>query len=505
MLLLLFLPVVSLAEQQNMQYEPASAANPTPQFGESLGFDDAWREKRENEHARILRAAGARGFYVADANNLSVAYFARRENTSFVPGSTTKIMTALLTIENVSLDDVAAAPPEATRLGGTNTMLGLETGEEMRVEDLLYGLMLVSGNDCAITLAFLQSDSESAFAKLMNQRAAALGMKNSNFTNPCGRNVGDNHSTPYDLALLTQDALKNETFCEIVGAAEHTIPANAMRKKPMVIRNANRLVSDTPGKGFYYPYAIGVKTGATALGTSLVTAARKEDVTIISVQMGMLGDDNAKRRQELFTRAVEFFDYVFTYEYAEVDAASLLGAYSETVPVQGADPNDGMLTLCVDTTGATAYRSIAEIDLLASGAAEFTVETDVHATAPIAQGETVGTATFSYNGRVWFTLPLIAANDVVLTTPTPTPSPTPEPPRLKETATPLAPAAIVDEPVTVAPAPLTPAPTDSTSAALADAAQEPDSGFSAFFLVPMAAALLIGALAAALIFLKKRK
>ena len=361
MILLLFIPAVSRAEQHNLQFEPTSSetGTPAPQFGESLGYDDAWRKKRESEHARILRSAGARGFYVADASDLSAPYFTRREHTSFPPASTTKIMTALLSIENLPLDEVVVTPAEATRLGGTNTMLGLATGEAVTVEDLLYGLMLVSGNDCAISLAVRQSGSEDAFAVLMNERAEALGMRDSHFTNPCGRNVGDNHSTPYDLALLTQDALKNEQFRKVVGAAEYTVPANEMRKKPLTITNANRLVSDAPGKGFHYPYAIGVKTGAIALGTSLVSAAKKEDVTIICVQMGMLGDDNAKRRQELFTRAIQFFDYVFTYEYAEIDAATLLGGYTETVPVEGADPDDpegGMLTLRPDPGDARVYR-----------------------------------------------------------------------------------------------------------------------------------------------------
>ena len=83
-----------------------------------------------------------------------------------------------------------------------------------------------------------------------------------------------------------------------------------------------------------YPDAIGVKTGATALGTCLVTAAKREDVTIICVQMGMLGSDNAARREELFKRAIQFFEYVFTYEYTKIDASALIGRYIEQVDVQ---------------------------------------------------------------------------------------------------------------------------------------------------------------------------
>ncbi len=426
---LLTLPVMSFAEQDD---EPTAPTEETPAPSPSPRFIDTQKEEREAAQQKIVRSAKANGYYVADANDLSVAYFSRNPNKQYPPGSTTKIMTALLSIEALSMDETAVAPPEATRLGGTNTMLGLATGEEMRVEDLLYGLMLVSGNDCAITLAFKIAGSEPDFAKLMNARAETLGMKNTNFTNPCGRNVGDNHSSPYDLALLTQDAIKNEQFLKIVGTANYTIPTNPMRKKETPIKNSDRLVSDAPGKGYHYPYAIGVKTGATALGTCLVNAAKKEDVTIICVQMGMLGDDNEARRVELWRRAIQFFDYVFEYEYKYVDAYTMTADYTTTIPVENVsvdDPEGGMLTLRVAPSDTTVYRPLHEILALTDGSAEFTVTADAQAVAPIKEGDALGAATFSYGGRDWFTLPLIAARDVEMfvPTPTPTPIPTPEP------------------------------------------------------------------------------
>jgi D-alanyl-D-alanine carboxypeptidase len=451
---LLLTPTPIAAEQNTptpgseLRQEPT----PTPPFGTGLGYDDAQRAKREEMHARILREAGARGIYVADANDLSLCYFSRREHLQFPPGSTTKIMTALLTIENVPLDEVVTTPREATLLGGTNTMLGLYPDEPMRTEDLLYGLMLVSGNDCAITLAYRMDGSQQAFAERMNARALSLGMMNTDFTNPAGRNVGQNLTSPYDMALLTQEALKNETFRRIVGTAEYTIPTNEMRNKPLPIRNSNRLVSDTPGRGFYYADAIGVKTGATALGTCLVTAAKREDVTVICVQFGMQGEDNEMKRQELFGRSVQIFDYVFDYEYVYADAATVLGDYTATVECSGADPDDpegGMLTVYADTRDAVAYRPVMEIDRLKTGDTAFDVTMDVHAAAPVRKGDLLGTATFSLGGREWYTLPVYASRDVALPpTPAPTEAPTSAPitgsivePAVEPTAEPAADAA----------------------------------------------------------------
>ena len=466
---LLLLPAYSLAETHihlaaatpEATQEPTPTPTPTPPFGISLGFTEEQREEYDSRRTSVFKSARASGIYVADASDLSLCFYARRPNETFANGSTTKIMTALLAIEALSMDEVIITPREATLLGGTNTMLGLVPDEPMRVEDLLYGLMLVSGNDCAITLAYRMDGSEEAFAKRMNARAAELGMVDTNFTNPCGRNVGDNHTSPYDLTILTQEALKNEQFRTIVATADYTIPANEKRRDPLPIRNSNRLVSDGPPYEYYCPEAIGVKTGATALGTCLVAAAKREDVTIIVVQLGMTTGDIKSKRYEEFGRALQFFNYIFDYEYTDVGAETMLGTYTDTISVKmpfETDPELCRLSVHADTDGAHAYRAIREMDLLSSGDESFDVRIDAQAEAPVKAGQQVGTATFSYHGRDWFTLPLIA--DEALDVPTtPTPIPTPEP-----TNTP-APFEITEvETATDTPAPTaapTPAPTGS--------------------------------------------
>ena len=429
--------------------EPTPTPTPTPPFGISLGYTDEQRQECDSRRRTVFGSARADGVYVADASDLSLCFYSKHADNTYPNASTTKIMTALLAIEALSMDEVIITPREATLLGGTNTMLGLVPDEPMSVEDLLYGLMLVSGNDCAITLAYRMDGSEEAFAERMNARAAELGMVNTNFTNPCGHNVGDNHSSPYDLAILTQEALKNEQFRTIVATADHTIPANEKRRDPLPIRNSNRLVSDGPPHEFYCPEAIGVKTGSTALGTCLVAAAKREDVTIIVVQLGLTAGDSKSNRLEEFGRALQFFNYIFDYEYTDIDAETMLGTYTDVISVKmpfQTNPEFHSLIVHADTNGAHAYRAIREMDLLLAGDESFDVDIVAHAEAPVEAGQQVGTATFSYRGRVWFTLPLIA--DKALAIPaTPTPIPTPEP-----TEAPLI--TVVDVPVD------TPVPTD---------------------------------------------
>ena len=432
---LLLLPAFSFAETKTPtpaptpEETPEPTPTPTPPFGISIGYTDEQRREHESRSRSVFTVARADGIYVADASDLSLCFFSKHANNTYPNGSTTKIMTALLAIEALPMDEIIITPREATLLGGTNTMLGLVPNEPMSVEDLLYGLMLVSGNDCAITLAYRIDGSEEAFAERMNERAAALGMVDTNFTNPCGRNVGDNHTSPYDLTILTAEALKNEQFRTIVATADYTIPSNELRRDPLPIRNSNRLVSDGPPHDYYCPEAIGVKTGATALGTCLVAAAKREDVTIIVVQLGLTGDDNKAKREEEFLRALQYFNYIFDNEYIKVDARTMLGAYSDvitaTMPFE-VDPELCRLNVHADTEGAYAYRAIRDMDLILAGDESFDVSIDAHAEAPVKAGQKVGTATFSFHGRVWYTLPLIA--DEALDVPTtPTPIPTPEP------------------------------------------------------------------------------
>lgn len=189
--------------------------------------------------------------------------------------STTKIMTALVVLEACALDETVEILPEYTDVEGSG--MGFSAGETYTVEELLYGLMLASGNDAAVALACHTAGSVEAFADRMNEKAAALSLRQTHFENPHGLDAPGHQSTARELALLAAAAMENETFRTIVSTAEKTIG-----DKTYV--NHNRLLNTYPG-------AIGVKTGYTmAAGRILVSCARREDTELICVTISDLED-----------------------------------------------------------------------------------------------------------------------------------------------------------------------------------------------------------------------
>ena len=187
----------------------------------------------------------------------------------FLPiASTTKIMTALIVLEQCDLSDLVTIQPEDTGIEGSG--MGFEAGEVYTVEELLYGLMLASGHDVAAALARYTAGSEAAFAELMNEKAAALGLRQTHFENPHGLDAEGHGSTARELALLAAAAMENPDFREIVATERKTVG-----DKTYV--NHNRLLRSYPG-------AIGVKTGYTmAAGRILVSCAKREDMELICV------------------------------------------------------------------------------------------------------------------------------------------------------------------------------------------------------------------------------
>ena len=189
------------------------------------------------------------------------------------PASTTKILTAITVIENTEeLDKVKKIPDAAVGVEGSS--IYLECGEELSTRDLLYGLMLQSGNDCAESLAILTSGSKDQFATLMNTTAKRIGAKNSNFVTPHGLDAPDHYTTAYDLALISAYALKNPIFSEIAATKKHSAPWKG-RDYNRVIINKNKLLNSFEG-------CDGVKTGYTKKsGRCLVSSATRDGMRVV--------------------------------------------------------------------------------------------------------------------------------------------------------------------------------------------------------------------------------
>ena len=183
--------------------------------------------------------------------------------------SITKILTALVSIEYGDLDETYTVTKEDMVEGSS---MYLQIGEELTLEELLYGLMLVSGNDAALAVAHCVSGEIEDFVALMNKTAASLGMTHSCFANPNGLDAQDHYSSARDMALLTAYALKNETFCRIASTQSATIGDR-------YLKNHNKLLN-------LYEGCIGVKTGYTkAAGRTLVSAAQRDGMTLVCVTL----------------------------------------------------------------------------------------------------------------------------------------------------------------------------------------------------------------------------
>ncbi len=227
----------------------------------------------------------AKSSIVMDVNTGRILY-SNNPNQKLPMASTTKIMTVFLAIENADLNDIVKVSKKASFQTGSSVYL--KEGDKMRLEDLLYCVMLRSGNDAAVATAEHISGSVEDFAKLMNEKAKQMGAKNSSFTNPHGLPDDNHYTTAYDLALITRQALKNDTFAKIVRSKNHTI--TKVISEDRFLQNKNKML-------WQYPGSDGVKTGYTGkAGKCLVSSASKDGWQILTVVLntGDIWDSSTK-------------------------------------------------------------------------------------------------------------------------------------------------------------------------------------------------------------------
>ena len=239
---------------------------------------------------------------ILDRKSKDVLY-GKNEKNKVKMASTTKIMTAIVVIENADLNKTVEISKKSASTGGSR--LGLKTSDKITINHLLYGLMLCSGNDAAVALAESVAGSISSFANLMNNKAIELGLENTHFETPHGLDSDNHYTTAYELALLTDYALKNSTFFKIVGTKNYTINING---SPKNLTNTNELLGNLNG-------VYGVKTGFTnGANRCLVTSCKRGDMDIICV---VLGADTKKFRTQ---DSIKLIEYVFnTYTYINIE------------------------------------------------------------------------------------------------------------------------------------------------------------------------------------------
>ncbi|MBN6888369.1 serine-type D-Ala-D-Ala carboxypeptidase (penicillin-binding protein 5/6) [Cytobacillus horneckiae] len=215
--------------------------------------------------------------------------------------SITKIMTAVLAIESGKLEDMVKISESAVKAEGSSVYL--KPGEEVKLEDLVYGLMLRSGNDAAVAIAEYVGGSLDGFVYLMNQKADEIGMKNTRFANPHGLDDHENHlSTAFDMAILTRYAMENETYQKIVGTEVHRAP-NPTESWDRVWKNKNRLLTGL------YKYTTGGKTGYTKRAKrTLVSSASKDNLDLIAVTLN--GPDDWNDHIQMYENGFDHYQKV---------------------------------------------------------------------------------------------------------------------------------------------------------------------------------------------------
>lgn len=228
---------------------------------------------------------------VMEKTTKNVLYSAN-ENLKLPMASTTKILTCLVVIQNACLDDYVIIDKADTLVEGSS--IYLRAGERLKIIDLLYGLMLRSGNDASLALARHVGGSVNNFTKLMNITANQIGAKNSNFVNPHGLSDGNHYTTAYDLGLITCTALDNPVFAKICSTKRYECINSDGYKR--VFYNKNKMLSSYDG-------ANGVKTGYTKdAGRCLVSSATRDGMTLVSVVLNV---------PTMFERSKELLDVYF--------------------------------------------------------------------------------------------------------------------------------------------------------------------------------------------------
>lgn len=353
-----------------------AAAEGEPPAGESLAGLPAAASKGLTAKAYILIEATTGRVLAGNA-----------QSERLPMASTTKIMSALLTLEQPKLEEEFTVDPTAIKVEGSS--MGLREGDRVSLHDLAYGMLLSSGNDAANAAAVRIDGSVQKFVERMNRRAQEIGMRNTHFVTPSGLPADDHYSTAEDMALLARYALANPKFAEICQLQK----AKLNFGNPPFDRwlsNHNKLLEQYPG-------CIGMKTGFTkAAGRCLVSAARRNDVTLICVT---LHDPNDWRDH------AQLFDFGFT-AVVPGDLAPDCGKYqlkvvggtAKTAPVRALDATPACVT----------QEQMAAV--------EQEVHLDRFYYAPVKEGDVVGKIVHRLDGFVVAETDLVAAADVALDT-----------------------------------------------------------------------------------------
>ncbi|WP_026886239.1 D-alanyl-D-alanine carboxypeptidase family protein [Clostridium beijerinckii] len=253
----------------------------------------------------------AEGCALIDASTGQVLY-GKNEEKVLEPASTTKVMTAIITLEKCKLDDEVTVQEDFTKIDGT--AVGLLKGDVVTVRDLLLGLLLESGNDCANALADHISGNTEAFSKLMNEKAKELGALHTNFKNPSGLPDPEHTTTAHDLALFLREAINNKDYVQLSTTPNYTITLKNNPSKTIVLNNKNYMINKN--SRYYYPFALCGKNGYTTKSNhTYVAAAEKNGHVLVASFLNALDkDQNFHDMQSVLNYGFDNYSLVHLYK-----------------------------------------------------------------------------------------------------------------------------------------------------------------------------------------------
>ncbi|MDL2218416.1 D-alanyl-D-alanine carboxypeptidase [Christensenellaceae bacterium OttesenSCG-928-M15] len=348
-------------------------------------------------HASALDedAITAEHVILIEGNTNTVLYEKNADDMAY-PASTTKVMTSLLTLELGNLDDTVKVPAVTDR----GSLMGIRRGETMSLRSLLYGMMLVSGNDAAEAIAVHLGESKDGFVALMNEKANALGLKNTHFVNPHGLHKEEHYTTARDFAQLTRYALvlspQKEDYRAMARRATYTV--NDSSKKTYALESTNKLIHTREKNGvkresFEYRNAIGLKTGDTPVAEKcLVAAAERGDTLLIAI---IFKERDADKR---FVEAAALFDYGFE-QFTKENAAALSLPTEMELPPSG-DEDAKTLSVALENIEFGCLKD----ELAAIKSDPGRVDLTLLNSDTSARGASMEVA-YSLNGKVLFTAP----------------------------------------------------------------------------------------------------
>ena len=358
--------------------------------------------QEDQKEIKGIMQVGCKAVYIAEPNTGKV-FYEKNAHEKMYPASTTKILTALVVLENCKLEDKAVVSKKAIDLVPSDySNAKLQVGEELSISDLLYALLIPSANEAANVLAEHVSGSIEAFAELCNKRARELGCETLHFVNPNGIHDENHYCSAYDLYLIAKECRKYEAFNEIVKTKSFTLPAtNIYTKNDRTFMNRNEmLLSGT----YHYSNCTGIKTGHTSYaGECFVGSSSYNDMDLISVVLGGK-EKNSKGLNDRFYDTRKLYDFV--YDNYSIKEIAGYGDTAVTITVGKATKETEILEAIVDTDILAVVPNDIDKENVQSS---IYINEDI--VAPINQNEVLGHITYYVDGLVYQTN-IIASHSV---------------------------------------------------------------------------------------------